>query len=116
MILRNVERREVIVIGLDLITFVNGETHGTEYINDLVSYLGIRMEITSLKLLCRKRYIDSLCFVSGLLFFCLKLGIKSIEFFGCPIPDLVDHLAVIGLQLLRDLTHLLHERTDLAFL
>ena len=74
------------------------------------------MKITLLELLGRQCDINSLCFIARLLLGCLELCIHCIELFCSPVPDLIDHLAVIGLKLFRDLAHLLHERADLTFL
>ena len=116
MILRDIQRGEVIVIGLDLVTLIDGESHGTEDIYDLVSYLGIRMELALLMLLLRERDIDGLLLVAGFSLLRLELLVHLVKFTLRPVLDLIDHLTVIGLELLRDLPHLFHERSDLSFL
>ena len=67
------------------------------------------MEIALLELLGRKCYVDGLSLVTCLLLSCLELCVHSIELLCSPVPELVYHLAVLGLLLLRDLAHLLHE-------
>ena len=66
-------------------------------------------------LLFRKRHIDSLLLVARFSLLSLELLVHLVKFALRPVLDLVDHLTVVRLELLRDLAHLLHERADLSF-
>ena len=70
VILRGIQCGKVVIIGLDLGSFIYAEAHGCEDIDQLVTHLGYRMEVTGLAALCRHGDIDLLTLVAQLhLFF-----------------------------------------------
>lgn len=114
MILRRVQRREVVVVILNLRALVNREAHPQENVDQLVPDLRHRMEAPDLSVRGRQRDVDLLALVAGLKLLLLHLLIERIEVIDCPALQLVDLLAEIGLLRRLDLLHISHELADSA--
>ena len=70
VILRGIQCGKVIIIGLDLGSFIYAEAHGCEDIDQLITHLGYGMQVTGRAALCRHGDIDLLTLVAQLhLFF-----------------------------------------------
>ena len=67
MVLRGVQRSEIIVIGLDLGTLIHLKAHGCENVGQLVAHSGYRVKIAVTDLNRRHGNIDLLGFVTLLL-------------------------------------------------
>lgn len=83
MILRRVQRREVVVVILNLRALVNREAHPRENVDQLVPDLRHRMEAPDLSVRGRQRDVDLLALVAGLKLLLLRLLIERIEVIDC---------------------------------
>ena len=114
MILRCIQRREVVIIILNLGALVDREAHPREDIDQLVPDLRDRMQAADLSVRGRQRDVDLLALIAGLKLLLLHPLIERVEVIDRPALELVDLLSEIGLLRRLNLLHVLHELTDSA--
>ena len=116
VILRRVQRREVVVVGLDLGALIDLEAHGSEDVDQLVLHLGDRMEPSLLNADRGLGDVDLLPLIAHLKLLCADGVLHVLEMLLRPVSQDVDVLSVGCLVLLRNVPHFLHQMSDLPCL
>ena len=114
MIHRCIESCEVVVVVLDLRALIDVKSHSGENIDHLVLHLRDRMEIAARLFLCGDRYVDLLLLIAA-----LQLGFPCLHFhllqvLQNPVLEEVYVLAEVGVLLLWNAAHFLHQRVYFA--
>ena len=112
MILRRVQRREVVVIVLNLGTLEDLEAHAGEDIDQLVPDLRDRMQIAGNAPAGGHGDVDLLALILRLQLPALHLIIHGIEIFKRPVLESVDVLAEFSPLRRIDILHITHELSD----
>ena len=116
MILRGIERGEVVVVGLDLRALVNLKAHARKRLDHLISDQRVRVEIAARNFRARQRDINLLCLVAVIQLCLSRLLFECGQLFKHPVLQRIHFLAEIRLFLRRYALHLLHESADQAVL
>ena len=116
MILRRIERREIVVIRLDLAALVDFKAHRGEDVNQFLPDLCHGMKMARMHFDSRFCDIDLLGLVAGCEFLLFHTRIQLAEALRRPVLQFVDCLAVFTPLVRRDAAHILHERADFAAL
>ncbi len=114
MIHGRIQRREVIIIILDLRSLEDLKSHPGKNIHHLVAHLCNGMKLAAPDLLAGNRHVDLLPLITPGQLRCPRLLFHLRETLQHPVLERVHALAELRLLLLGDAPHLLHQRVDLA--
>ena len=109
MVLGRIQRSEVVVIGLDLRSLIDIESHAGENVHDLVLHLGVRMKVSSPDLHCRNSDVDLLFLIPALQLQSPCLLFHLLKILQDPVLQLVHALAEFRFLFRGAVPHLFHE-------
>ena len=116
MVLRQVQRLEVVVVLLNLRAFLDREAHAEKDVLDALERQRQRMQVAERLLAARQRDIDLLALEALLHLACLELLVLLLDQLCNLRLCLVDDLADLRTVFLRECAHAAQDRRELALL